>query len=90
MSDSEPDETPIEEMPYEVAIERLESILEQVESGEIGLEQTLEVYERGVKLIKRCESILSEAETRIATLTETTDGELSAEASSDPPTDDDA
>jgi exodeoxyribonuclease VII small subunit len=38
---------------YETLIEQLEELVEQIESGEIGLEQSIEAYERGVGLVAR-------------------------------------
>jgi len=59
------DATPAETMTYEEAVAQLESILEKIESGEIGLEASIQEYERGVGLIKRCRAILDQAEQRI-------------------------
>ena len=53
---------------FEQAIEQLETIIEQIESGEAGLEQCLTHYEHGMKLVNRCRSILDRAQTRIAQL----------------------
>ncbi len=63
-------------LTYEQAIERLEAIIEGVESGEIGLEKSLEQAEAGMKLIKHCRGILDRAEKKITELTVTDDGEL--------------
>lgn len=59
------DSAPSQAMTYEEAVKQLESILEKIESGEIGLEASIQEYERGVGLIKRCRSILDQAEQRI-------------------------
>lgn len=53
---------------FERALEELESIIARVESGEIGLEESIGEYERGVGLIRRCREILSRAEQRIQQL----------------------
>jgi len=58
-----------ESLTFDEAVAQLEVIIEKVESGEIGLEQALSEYERGVKLIRRCRAILSQAEQRIEELT---------------------
>jgi exodeoxyribonuclease VII small subunit len=50
------------EMTYEQAIAELESINERIERGEIGLEESLSEYRRGVALAKRCHTILDTAE----------------------------
>lgn len=45
---------------------RLEAIVEAVERGEIGLEESIDKYEEAMSLVRQCRSILSEAEQRIA------------------------
>ncbi|MEM6854385.1 MAG: exodeoxyribonuclease VII small subunit [Planctomycetota bacterium] len=55
---------------FEQAVDQLEGLIEQIESGEIGLEDALKRYEDGTKLIQRCRSILDSAEKKIAELTE--------------------
>lgn len=56
-------------------MEQLESIVERVEGGEIGLEQALAEYERGVALVRRCREVLQRAELRVEELSK-----LAAEA----------
>jgi len=51
-----------EELTFEQATEELEAIIERIESGEIGLEASLEQRRRGEALIKRCRAILDKAE----------------------------
>ena len=63
------------ERSFEKAIDKLEDLIEQIESGEVGLEQAIEQYEQGQALIKRCRGILDKAERRIAELTQDKDGE---------------
>jgi exodeoxyribonuclease VII small subunit len=58
-------------LTYESAIEEIESINDRIESGEIGLEASLAAYERGMRLIAHCRSILDKAEQRIEALTPT-------------------
>lgn len=65
-------------LSYEAAIEKLESIVTQIESGEIGLEESLLLYEEGTALAARCKEILSAAEQRVE--------HLSKRASETPPT----
>lgn len=63
MAKKKPDDLPgPQEMSYEQAIAELESINERIERGEIGLEESLIAYRRGVALAKRCDSILQSAE----------------------------
>ena len=51
-----------DDMTFEQATEELEAIIEQIESGSVGLEQSLAQRSRGEALIKRCRSILDRAE----------------------------
>jgi exodeoxyribonuclease VII small subunit len=51
-----------ETMRFEAAIEELEAIIEQIESGEIGLEESLAARRRGEALIRRSRTILDVAE----------------------------
>lgn len=53
---------------FEESLRELEAIIERVESGEVGLEQSIDEYEKGVDLIKRCRLILERAEQRIQRL----------------------
>lgn len=53
------------EMMYEQAITELEAINQRIEQGEIGLEESLSEYRRGVALAKRCGQILDTAEQEI-------------------------
>ncbi len=62
------DTTPHAELSYEAAVEELESIINQIESGDIGLEQSIRRYERGAALLKHCRAILGHAEQRITEL----------------------
>ena len=55
---------------FEAAIAELESIVKKLEEGEQPLEQSLELYERGMKLSRFCHSRLEEAERRIEVLNE--------------------
>jgi len=63
-SKPEPQTAPDADLSYEQAVERLEQLVERIESGEIGLEESIAAYERGARLIARCRAILDQAETR--------------------------
>jgi exodeoxyribonuclease VII small subunit len=54
---------------FEEALELVEAIIEKVESGQIGLEESIAQYERGAALILRCRKILDRAEQRVQELT---------------------
>jgi exodeoxyribonuclease VII small subunit len=49
-------------LSYEQCVEELERIVEKIESGEVGLQESLAQRKRGDALIKRCRAILDEAE----------------------------
>ena len=53
-------------MSFEEAAEEVESIIDQIESGEIGLEQALKQRKRGEQLIQHCRSLLDVAEQELA------------------------
>ena len=55
---------------FESAIAELEQIVKTLEEGELPLEKSLELFERGVKLSKFCHNTLEEAERRIEILDE--------------------
>jgi len=63
-------------LTYEEALEQIEQIVERIESGEAGLEQTIAQYEKGVKLIDHCRGILDRVEKRLAELTPDADEQL--------------
>lgn len=64
------------DISFEAATEKLESIVEAMESEELPLEKLLVQYEEGTKLVKICESKLQAAEKRITQLEENLEGEL--------------
>jgi exodeoxyribonuclease VII small subunit len=53
-------------LPFEKAMGELEAIVTELERGEISLEKSIEKYERGEHLKKRCDALLKEAEMRIS------------------------
>jgi exodeoxyribonuclease VII small subunit len=55
---------------FEAAIAELESIVKKLEEGDLALEQSLELYERGVQLSRFCHARLEAAERRIEMLNE--------------------
>jgi len=56
------------EVPFEEALQRLESVVETMESDELSLETLLARYEEGVKLLETCQAKLATAEVRISQL----------------------
>ena len=61
---------------FEDAVEKLDSIVEEMESEDLPLDKMLVRYEEGAKLVKLCEEKLMAAETRITQLEENLEGEL--------------
>ena len=55
---------------FESAIAELETIVKRLEDGDLALEKSLELFERGVQLSRFCHSRLEEAERRVEILTE--------------------
>lgn len=53
---------------FEQMLEQIESIVERIERGEVGLEQALAEHERGVRMIRACREILHKAEQRVEML----------------------
>ena len=68
------DEKPVEEMSFEEAMAALEKVVGDLERGDVPLEQSIALYERGAKLKKRCEDKLKEAEEKVAAITLDGDG----------------
>ena len=54
---------------FEEALQDLERIVRRLESGELGLEESLAEYEKGVRLIRICHRLLADAEQRIQIVT---------------------
>lgn len=62
-------ETPVAEMSFEQAMKELEAVVGQLERGDVALEESIKLYERGAELKKRCEAKLKEAEEKVAAIT---------------------
>lgn len=62
---------------FESSLAELESIVAQLESGDLPLEESLKLFEVGVKLSRECRERLGEAERRIEVLMKDGDGKLS-------------
>ncbi|MBM4262009.1 MAG: exodeoxyribonuclease VII small subunit [Deltaproteobacteria bacterium] len=61
---------------FEAALENLEQLVEQLESGDLPLEDSLAAFEKGVALVKYCNQKLGEVEKKIELLTKDKDGKL--------------
>lgn len=55
---------------FEKSLQQLEQIVNRMESGELGLEESLTRFEEGIKLAKQCQDTLSDAELRVEKLIE--------------------
>jgi len=53
---------------FEKSLQHLEKIVSNMESGELGLEESLEQFEQGIKLAKTCQDTLANAEIRVEQL----------------------
>ena len=67
-------DTTVEEMSFEQAMGELDQVVSQLERGDVPLEQSISLYERGAELKKRCETKLKEAEEKVAAITFDGDG----------------
>jgi len=76
------------DISFEDALGRLEKIVDLLEAGNLGLEESLKIYEEGVGLARRCARYLDEAEKRIELLMRDEQGVLRAEPLSLGPEDD--
>lgn len=67
-------EKKVEEMSFEEAMAELEAVVGQLERGDVPLDASISLYERGAALKARCEAKLKEAEEKVAKLTLDADG----------------
>lgn len=73
----------VAEMSFEDALRELEQVVGQLERGEVPLDQSITLYERGAALKARCEAKLKEAEEKVAKLTLDGDGNPTGTAALD-------
>ncbi len=62
-------ERPVSELSFEDAMKELEAVVGQLERGDVALDASIALYERGAALKKRCEAKLKEAEEKVAAIT---------------------
>ena len=67
------------EMKFEKAMSRLEKIVEELERGDLDIDKSLEMFEKGIKMSQLCSKKLNEAEAKIEKLTKDKKGELTTE-----------
>lgn len=78
------DDKPVGEMTFEEAMSALEAVVGQLESGEVELETSIDLYERGALLKKRCEQKLREAEEKVALIAADENGDATGTQPFDP------
>ncbi|MDO5756791.1 MAG: exodeoxyribonuclease VII small subunit [Rhodobacterales bacterium] len=66
---------PVAEMAFEQAMAELEQVVGRLERGDVALDESITLYERGAALKKRCEAKLKEAEEKVAAITLDSDGQ---------------
>ncbi len=69
-------QTPVDEMSFEDAMRELEKVVGDLECGDVPLEQSIALYERGAQLKQRCQTKLKEAEEKVALITQEGDGTI--------------
>jgi exodeoxyribonuclease VII small subunit len=60
---------PVAELSFEEALRELEGVVGQLETGNVELEKSIDIYERGAELKKHCEAKLAQAQARIEQIT---------------------
>ena len=58
----------LKDLTFEQALARLESIVQSIEQGKIGLQDSIQKYEEGMKLKALCQSMITDAEQKIQKL----------------------
>ncbi|QBF29744.1 exodeoxyribonuclease VII small subunit [Thalassococcus sp. S3] len=66
---------PVSEMSFEEAMRELEGVVDQLERGDVALDASIALYERGAALKKRCEEELKRAEEKVAAITLDAEGQ---------------
>ena len=57
-------------IPFEKTLNELETIVQQLEKGDLSLEESLEHFEKGITLARQCQNTLSQAEQKVTLLSE--------------------
>ncbi len=77
MTEGTPD---ISQMTFEDALRALEEVVKQLESGEVPLDDSIDLYERGEKLRQHCQARLDSAQARIEKIVQGPDGKAKGTA----------
>ena len=75
MSNPEP---PVESLSFEAALAELERVVAALEQGDVALDESIRLYERGAALREHCQKKLDAAEARVAQITVGSDGRVDA------------
>ncbi len=75
---AEADARPVQDLTFEDALKELETIVDRLEQGDVPLEASIQLYERGAALRAHCEARLSSARERIEAISVHADGQVSA------------
>jgi exodeoxyribonuclease VII small subunit len=76
----------VSEPTFETALKRLEEIVQALEKGDLSLDESLRLYEEGIKLSRLCHAKLEEAEGKIALLLKDARGDVIPDAQGQPKT----
>ena len=66
-------------LTFEQALTKLEQIVQQIEQGQVSLEESIDKYAEGTRLIRQCRGILEQAEKKIQVLSQSAQGGLVAQ-----------
>ncbi len=67
-------------LKFEDALSRLETIVNELEKGELPLDDSLKIFEEGIKLSKNCLKMLADAERKVAIMVQDNNGQKRLEA----------
>ncbi len=70
---------PVDELSFEAALKELETIVAKLERGEVDLEESIAIYERGAALKAHCEAKLKSAELKVEQIVQGKDGTVETE-----------
>ncbi len=73
---------PVAKMSFEEALAELETIVRQLEQGDVELEQSIAIYERGAELKKHCQARLDAADLKVKQIIQGQNGEPTTEPAS--------
>jgi len=66
-------------LTFEQALAKLEQIVQQIEQGQVSLEESIAKYAEGTRLIRQCRGILESAEKKIQVLSQAGEGQLASQ-----------